>query len=1049
MALDNGYSSEAPALPTPNDTRFDTPSRSISGLPNWQGSSSPYSNSSPAPIPTSDDSYFPRQTESADEGEAKRFSTQDPRRLTPNLGISFVSQIHSLKKEIDNKDTLLENLEENLHQTRARNEHLQNELEGEKSEVKSVKHQMSSLEHDMLKALEDMAKQRNDAVGNVTDTRKRLEVSKKQARAQEEDTNKVQELWDKDRETWGAQKRKLEAKVHIVEERLKTMVAEMLAVHATGTHHPEASDDVDEGMRDTWMVKGTDTFSRSASRQGAASRQSNRSMDDCIDLNTFRASRMSGLHAVGGSQMSGLSLAEELELDDEDEGEDMVHGEAGDEAASEVPSVLLPDSLPIEESEKSKRYAEDEKGVSVPANQSSGGDSSRQHSMSIIEDYINLPGKRFSILYTDTGTQFTPPTSPIIPPQRKESVTEKQTDQTERAANQSRKRVAIPHIFAEQNGHAKAVASKPPQMISCACQTVEQPEERASLAGPASKSNDSILGLKAGGETTRSASTQTSGDALPVSRSAGSRLSPPPFEVPVIAIHPPGSRPVSSHNSVVLPPRTRNAACQVAIDMPNNSRSIAMQTEEIRVDKRAARVPPKLQPTVYSPPTPARLAEKRAPNPLTTNDTPIESSRNHVRHPTHTFQVPMRRGPSSPKFRDVYPGINDDGPVDSKQHFGPRRPIRSESIFAGFEDPVQVDDEKMHSDLSDDDFANAEPIKKTLSKVQNSWKLVLQSQELSGEKQTFPTESTSEQISKAIHEAVKPRIKGPPNLTSKTFQSKSTEIPREPFKSTREADIRRKALISNGISEHTSRIRSPSAPDPPGKRMMPIAPPFPVPTRASSRKIPLSASDGAGSPTPQTTSFFTARQGQQSRRPPSKTKILRKTQSAAAVTKEPTRQPPPPPSTAMSSTVPASPSSTLIPRNQFVLPYDSVAELPKQLAKGSRPQSRAGSASIESPSQQTSVVDAIAQTMVGEWMWKYVRKRTSFGVTETPQAEFEMVRNGETGSSSGVRHKRWVWLAPYESAVIWSSKQPTSGPALLGKGGRKRMYSRTGTARLS
>jgi hypothetical protein len=37
----------------------------------------------------------------------------------------------------------------------------------------------------------------------------------------------------------------------------------------------------------------------------------------------------------------------------------------------------------------------------------------------------------------------------------------------------------------------------------------------------------------------------------------------------------------------------------------------------------------------------------------------------------------------------------------------------------------------------------------------------------------------------------------------------------------------------------------------------------------------------------------------------------------------------------------------------------------------------------------------------------------------------------------GVRHKRWVWLAPYERAVMWSSKQPTSGSALMGKSGRK------------
>jgi len=89
-----------------------------------------------------------------------------------------------------------------------------------------------------------------------------------------------------------------------------------------------------------------------------------------------------------------------------------------------------------------------------------------------------------------------------------------------------------------------------------------------------------------------------------------------------------------------------------------------------------------------------------------------------------------------------------------------------------------------------------------------------------------------------------------------------------------------------------------------------------------------------------------------------------------------------------------------------------------------------GSGSIGSTNQATSVVDAIAQTMVGEWMFKYVRRRKSFGVAES---------NGIDGdNANGVRHKRWVWLAPYERAVMWSSKQPTSGSALMGKSGRKR-----------
>ena len=87
-----------------------------------------------------------------------------------------------------------------------------------------------------------------------------------------------------------------------------------------------------------------------------------------------------------------------------------------------------------------------------------------------------------------------------------------------------------------------------------------------------------------------------------------------------------------------------------------------------------------------------------------------------------------------------------------------------------------------------------------------------------------------------------------------------------------------------------------------------------------------------------------------------------------------------------------------------------------------------GASSQGASNQPTTVVDAIAQTMVGEWMFKYVRRRKSFGVSDT--------KGGD--DSSNDRHKRWVWLAPYERAILWSSKQPASGSALMGKSGRKR-----------
>ena len=74
-------------------------------------------------------------------------------------------------------------------------------------------------------------------------------------------------------------------------------------------------------------------------------------------------------------------------------------------------------------------------------------------------------------------------------------------------------------------------------------------------------------------------------------------------------------------------------------------------------------------------------------------------------------------------------------------------------------------------------------------------------------------------------------------------------------------------------------------------------------------------------------------------------------------------------------------------------------------------------------------------------MYKYVRRRKSFGVN-TDKSDWDANKTVEeisaNATATGTRHKRWVWLAPYERAVMWSSKQPTSGSALMGgKSGRK------------
>ena len=1023
MALDNGYHFAAHTLPTPTNTPYDSPSMEISEQFSTRECSSPSSENSPLPFPPTEDIYFPKQAGITDDGNVDMTPAHKSQNLTPNnLGISLVTQIHSLRKELGSKNSMIGSLEENVHRSRAENEQLTKDLKTQKAEVTLVNKQMQSLEKDMLQALEDIAKERDNAAENVADTRKRLEDSLRKLRAQEEDANKAHALWEKDRQTWDDKRRKMEGRVHVVEERLKTMVAEMLIVQDTDHKSTAMGEDVDdEGIKATWFGNDNDT-----SGIPAMSRLSKRSLDESYEskwISDFRSSRMSGLHSLGGSQMSGLSLAEELDFD---EGENAAKEEDNDQNA--LPEDIYASAGRYSVEEKARKVRDFHADINEePLEDETLG----QHSIGIINDYIDFPGKQLGTRYTETGTQCSPPPSPSLQ-QQGPGVLQQGIEQTERTANQIRKRIPIPQLFVEQTPVIEAAQPKILSMVSIGSQTIGQPEDPASTA---KANNNTSVSAPFGANEMKSASTQTFEDPIPVSSPASSRLSPSCMDVPVIAIHPPASRPSSSRNSVMLPPRTKNAACQVVIELPRNMQSTSMQTEETRADKRPVRMNSRLPSIDLPTQHPPRFAERKKQARTTSGP---ESSKHSLRSQAPTGAEEVRQSARTTRIKDAYPGNNDNGPLNHNEPSGPRRPIRSESIFAGFNVSSDEDRENAQHHFSDDDFLNAAPVRKTLSKVQNSWKLVPHLKDSVLERLESASEEAEDEKPVSVPKPATAKPKAQSHTTSKTFHTRPTERRRTGPSNVRQPDTRRKALVSNSIVEHGQRGKSLGESSALGSEAT-VAPPFPVPTRSSSRKVPLSASDGAASPSPHTTTFFSARHGQTHDKSLKQRRIIRRVQSAAAVIQPPVPlRPESRQSLSASSTVPPSPKSHAPRRNKFVLPYGSVAELSSHSAL---PEIRAGETPIETPREQTSVADTIAQTMVGEWMWKYVRKRSSFGITENPQAEFESGRNGDNGNGSGVRHKRWVWLAPFERAVIWSSKQPTSGHTLLGKGGRKRMLS--------
>jgi hypothetical protein len=295
-------------------------------------------------------------------------------------------------------------------------------------------------------------------------------------------------------------------------------------------------------------------------------------------------------------------------------------------------------------------------------------------------------------------------------------------------------------------------------------------------------------------------------------------------------------------------------------------------------------------------------------------------------------------------------------------------------------------------------------------------------------------------------------LSDPESRQSMDTERASTRGGRAYASSSRQPGMRKMAMISSGTAAHQkTRARSPSEPSLSGSAGSSIAPPFPVPIRLSSRKLPLHGSDGPPSPTRSAGRQFSDRGARTSlhRRP-----TLRRVRSAAAMSQSDLAERPETLSSPTRSTSPftADSPTAYAAYRPPPMPFDDITA-PRERRAANTSQKRTSHHRAAVPSmnwnheredstggvQPTSVVDAIAQTMVGEWMFKYVRRRKSFGMGESKEP-WEGKNPDEVSANitnSGVRHKRWVWLAPYEGSIMWSSKQPTNGPALLGKSGRK------------
>ncbi|EXK39344.1 hypothetical protein FOXG_19026 [Fusarium oxysporum f. sp. lycopersici 4287] len=1024
----------ATSLPTPLDTPYRTPSRASKR--SRRSVTPPGKDSSTAQLPNETGSKRSSRNIPTDE----TISILDPRRFTPTLHANLVSEILSLRRDQEEKTRQIETLEASLHAAKEEKESVKQNLTETSKESRSLKRQLSLLEGGSSSALGELARERDEAVDSVADARKRLETAQKKIRVQEEDSQRVHELWAQEKDSWEEERRKFERRIHVAESRLKTVLDEVAA-------YQQAQINNAHGGANHGTGNGHDSEVEESGRENDAASVRTMSM-----TNSIRFSMTSG---TGIMRLNGNSLADELNFDDEDEQSDFDGRESAmSNYATSFHTRNLSRDSPVKRFHARNQSLE---SIKRTGSVTRGRLFMNQSVPEALEDEEN-EGKTVSapvpvpkVSYTDTGIQYSPPPSPKLPPAKP-------------ATPEPRAPVKLPEVECSPRGDGEIEANQrrkrvhPPLniepavtrrlMVSSSVQTTEEPLLPPTPKTPKSPTRPPppppVQPPVIEKPLMVTSSTQTEGPptrpppAIPLALP-----SPPPLAIPSISVHPPTSRPTTPKEPR-LPVLFKDFSCQVALPSSSSTTEAAVQTEGIQTDKRMALLPPHLQPSAIS-------SRPTSPNPTSGVDTtksftPVPGNV-PPRNPRRLNRQSFSDQPSSPislpeddTLHDAYPGNNDDGPL-SNQKAPVRRPHRFSSLFAGFDGGSSDEaDDFGDVDLSDLEYRTAlsAPRPKSISSRPGK-RSSTGTTETNGTIPTSPEQITMRQgprVTTEIHHAFTTK-------PGRGFEKGPAAMP-----SNRASVMRKAAMIQNGIASHQGqgRARSPSLPDK-------NPPPFPIPTRASSRNMPPSASapsDGQRSPT--RGDFFQRRGSGRVYRAGS----VRKVRSAAALPrnhrhrKQGSRSSPP---LSPSTEAPESPCLPPLPKNDITTPrtrarhsgqfrhqhklstntdntfntYNSFNTYNTGNTGNTLNTSSTDPPSNLSSPQNTSVVDAIAQTMVGEWMFKYVRRRKSFGVAES---------NGKDDTGND-RHKRWVWLAPYERAILWSSKQPSSGSALMGKAGRK------------
>lgn len=935
------------ALASPARTPEHTPPELAASKPSSRGRTKhrDFSTKS-APLPSFD---------ASDNNDANAHAF-DANRFTPTLHASLVSEILSLRRELDSKHQFIDTLEESLKTTNNENETLSGQLRESTKKTRQLEQKFKLLENGSFDAVEGLLAERDNVKIANKELRNKLDTANKKTKSLEEENVRAREAWDQERQSWQNEKRQLEQKVHISETRLRAVVEEV-RTHHLASQTQQKPEDASGDNDDVASV-------RSYRRAKHARNQSSMSVRSLApSIGSIRKPAMT-------------SLANELGSDDEDYDTEDLEGDDED-----LPLFAQNrSSINSRTSAISDRKAKKILGLTIKSDSDTltEGEGIRKPSIESLRtpsfaERFNLQMSKMSFSRSasparqkDETTGEASKTLTVDHNGETESGVPTQLKQTERGPQPKLANLLTsdrlveapisppdtPHYVTKGDAQ-KEITAKP------VYQSVSTQTESAISSDLASRRNVAMAAV----------------EVLPI---------------PAITIQPPLSPRVGES---VLPPGMRSSFVQTEELPPTPMLDAAVQTEEIRVDRRPVKLPPHLLPSALEQGVSTASHETQKPTKHRMVMHRSTFSKDGNRLPLKPINLPP------PRLRSVTKEKHQQSEVDPSEHTPPQ----------WYADTAVNDQLAESSDDMRAMFGNMPGLVRpsVRSLFNNPPKTVPENREVSPANFVIsPARPGVFAHGKRMGSDGSSNQSRPPSSRGTTHSGRTG-----PFFSSHE----RKSSRPNTASSYGA------AP----------APPFPIPGRISSRP---STSEGPQSPTAR------GSQSMRSRRSSKDSRVgpdggLRKVQSSGTMRtnarmspRRRRRAPNLEPIKSMAFDTPSkdnlllpgivTPTHDNFDGNQYIMDspdFDQDSAVEEE----------------DEQSQDNVIVDAIAATMVGEWMWKYVRRRRSFGIGES--------RGDHTdeGATSGVRHKRWVWLSPYEQTVMWSSKQPNSGPALLGKAGRK------------